>query len=80
MHKTLSDFLNVIRGWGGIYEMALRDVVGTEKMIRGMLKGFIDLLFVPRILAFSFKRFLSLSYSSSVKTKPFARVPFLLAI
>ena len=25
--------------------MALRDVVGTEKMIRGMLKGFIDLLF-----------------------------------
>ena len=44
-HKTLSDFLNVIRGWGGIYEMALRDVVGTEKMIRGMLKGFIDLLF-----------------------------------
>lgn len=43
--KSIAEFLDVIRRWGGIYAMALEGLADSAKAIRGMLKGIIDLIF-----------------------------------
>ncbi len=43
--KRTEDLLEIFRSWGGIYEKSLVGIGKADRILRGMLKGYIDLIF-----------------------------------